>query len=258
MFDEFRSTAKSRRAAGATVASVVVHALLVAAIALLLTRAVGPVEVAQPPLPVSTLVYLEAPGPGGGGGGSPEPAAAEPIEIPQTSPPAPIPVHTPALVVPPPPSPALTVPVMTPEATTFRAMGPNAIALAAPTGGGGAGRGLGPGRGDGVGDGAGGNVGGGLARGGAGLEPPQLVRDREPAYTSEALRARVQGQVELLAVVLEDGSIGDVKVVTSLDRVYGLDVEAVKAARQWLFLPARQNGRPVRVAVRMFLDFRIN
>jgi protein TonB len=85
-----------------------------------------------------------------------------------------------------------------------------------------------------------------------------LVREREPAYTPEALRARIQGQVELQAVVLEDGTVGDVLVVKSLDRTYGLDLEAVKAARQWRFLPARHNGRPVRMAVRMFLDFRIN
>ena len=84
------------------------------------------------------------------------------------------------------------------------------------------------------------------------------VRDREPAYTLEALRARIQGQVELRAVVLEDGTIGEVVIVKLLDTRYGLDIEAIKAARQWRFLPARRNGQPVRMAVTMFLDFRIN
>lgn len=257
MFDQFTPVAASRRAAGATVVSVVAHGLLVLVLAFLFARDTAPVRVAEPPREMPRLVFLETVGPGGGGGGSPAPAPPRPIEIPRTPPPAPVPVDVPPPVVAPPPPPQLNTPVMTPDAISLQASGASSVSLVAP-GGSGRGAGAGPGRGDGVGDGANGGFGGGLARLGAGVEGPVLVREREPAYTPDALRARIQGQVELQAVVLEDGTIGDVVIVKSLDKRYGLDLEAIKAARQWRFLPARQNGRPVRIAVTMFLDFRIN
>lgn len=258
MFDQSRPTVAASRVTGATAVSVALHGALILIVAFLLTRDPAPVPVAEPPMPISTLVFLEMTGPGGGGGGSPEPAPPAPIEIPKTDPPAPVPVDVPPPVTAPPPPPTLTVPIMTPDAVSFRATGTSRVALTAPTGGGGLGRGMGPGRGDGVGDGTGGQFGGGIARGGAGIEGPTLLRDREPNYTSEALRARIQGEVELRAVVLEDGSVGEVEVVRSLDRTYGLDIEAIKAARQWRFVPARQNGKPVKIVVSMFIAFRIN
>lgn len=257
MFDQFRPTVTTRRVTGATVASVVVHCLLVLVITFVFTRDSTRVDVVESPRPVSTLVFLQAAGPGGGGGGSPEPAPPRPIEIPRTPPRTPVPIDVPPPAVAPPPPPQLVAPVMTLDAISLQASGSSTVSLG-PPGGGGRGTGAGPGRGDGIGEGSGGNVGGGLARPGAGVDGPVLVRERKPDYTAEALRARIQGQVELQAVVLEDGTIGNVVVVRSLDRAYGLDLEAMKAARQWRFLPARQNGRPVRMAVTMFLDFRIN
>lgn len=257
MFDQSRPPATARRAAGATIASVVVHGLVVLLIAVLVARQTNQIPINAPPRPTATVVFLDAGGPGGGGGGSPNPAPSKPVEIPRTKPREQIPVDVPPAMVTPPPPPALSVPIMTPDSTSFQATGTSSVSLA-PYGGGGRGRGLGPGRGDGIGEGVGGNVGGDVARGGAGLEWPTLLRDSEPNYTGEALRAKIQGQVELQAIVLEDGSVGDVVVVKSLDRAYGLDIEAIKAARQWRFRPARQNGKPVRIAITMFLDFRIN
>lgn len=257
MFDESRSPVRTRRAAGATAASLVFHGVLVLAIAFLLTRDTQPTRIIEPPQPISTLVFLQSAGPGGGGGGSPEPAPAKPIEIPRTEAPAPVPLEVPPPVVVPPPPPTLSLPVMTSNAVSFQASGTSLTALA-DRGGGGTGGGLGAGRGDGVGDGEGGQFGGGLARPGAGVEPPRLIRDREPRYTNEALRAKIQGEVEIQAIVLEDGTIGDVMVIKSLDKTHGLDIEAMNAARQWLFTPARQNGKPVKMAVRMFLRFAIH
>jgi TonB family protein len=43
--------------------------------------------------------------------------------------------------------------------------------------------------------------------------------------------------------------------VRSLDRTTGLDDEAVKAARQWLFEPGRRNGEPVAVLIRIEMSF---
>jgi protein TonB len=257
MFDTFRPTVAPRGAAGATIASVAAHGLLALMFAFLFTRDTTPARVAAPPPEMPRLVFLEALGPAGGGGGNPAPAPPRPIEIPRTSPPPRVPIDVPPPIVVAPPPPQWTAPIMTMDAVSLHASGAGSVSLPAP-GGGGRGAGAGSGSGDGVGDGANGGFGGGLTRPGAGVDVPVLVREREPAYTAEALRARIQGQVELRAVVLEDGTVGDVAIVKSLDRAYGLDLEAIKAARQWRFLPARQNGQPVRMAVTMFLDFRIN
>ena len=62
---------------------------------------------------------------------------------------------------------------------------------------------------------------------------PVIVREVKPEYTHEAMKARVEGTVLLEAVVGDDGAVGDVRVARSLDD--GLDAEAVKAMKQWLF-----------------------
>jgi TonB family protein len=65
------------------------------------------------------------------------------------------------------------------------------------------------------------------------------------------MQAKIQGQVGLSCVVLPDGSVGDVEVVSPLDP--GLDEQAIKAARQWRFKAGTKDGRPV--PVRIELDF---
>ena len=93
------------------------------------------------------------------------------------------------------------------------------------------------------------------SRPGNGVEMPRPLREVAPRYTSDALRAKVQGVVLVEAVVLPDGSVGDVTVVRSLDRVFGLDEEAIKAARQWRFLPGTRFGKPVAALVTIELSF---
>jgi protein TonB len=86
---------------------------------------------------------------------------------------------------------------------------------------------------------------------------PTLIRSVDPKYTTGALTAKISGSVELEVVVLANGTIGPVKVTKSLDKVYGLDQEAINAARQWLFLPSTQDGKPVDVIVRFVLEFHV-
>src|SRR5512141_2590568 len=78
---------------------------------------------------------------------------------------------------------------------------------------------------------------------------PVLIREYKPQYTEEAMRAKIQGVVEMSAVVLEDGSVGDVTDTKSLDQQYGLDEQAVKAMKRWRFKPGMKDGKPVAVAV---------
>lgn len=84
---------------------------------------------------------------------------------------------------------------------------------------------------------------------------PVLIREYKPSYTEEARRAKIEGIVEMDAVVLEDGSVGDVTVTKSLDREYGLDDEAVKTLKKWLFKPATKDGKPVAVHVFVEMSF---
>ena len=69
------------------------------------------------------------------------------------------------------------------------------------------------------------------------------------------MRAKVQGVVRLECVVLPDGTIGDVRILRSLDATFGLDQEAVRAARQWRFVPAKRFGQPVPVLITVELAF---
>ena len=71
------------------------------------------------------------------------------------------------------------------------------------------------------------------------------------------MRAKVQGSVWLECVVMPDGSVGNVRVIRSLDPVFGLDQEAIKAARLWRFKPGMnmKTNEPVPVLVTIELTF---
>jgi len=92
---------------------------------------------------------------------------------------------------------------------------------------------------------------------GTGIQNPKLVREVRPVYTGSAMRAKIQGSVTLEAVVRPDGSVGDVRVVRSLDAKEGLDEAAIAAAQQWRFLPAQRRGQAVPVSVTIELSFRL-
>ena len=90
-------------------------------------------------------------------------------------------------------------------------------------------------------------------RKGDGITMPKLVYEVKPSYTKEAMEAKIQGGLSLDAVVLDTGVVGDVEIVESLDKVYGLDDQAIKAIRQWTFEPGTKDGKPV--AVRITVEF---
>jgi TonB family protein len=88
-----------------------------------------------------------------------------------------------------------------------------------------------------------------------GVTLPQVVRQVHPQYTSEAMRQMIEGDVVLDVVIQSDGKVGDVGVKESLDSVYGLDQEAVKAMKQWEFRPGTKDGKPVSVRVDVKMRF---
>lgn len=86
-----------------------------------------------------------------------------------------------------------------------------------------------------------------------GVKAPAVVREVKPKYTENAMHRQVQGTVETAAVILADGTVGDVIVTRSLDSE--LDEEAVKAVQQWRFRPGTKDGKAVAVEVSIELTF---
>jgi protein TonB len=240
----------------ALAASVVVHAGLAMIAVMLLSVRSGRVATHTPPLNLH-LIYFSEPGPAGGGGGAPAPASRRLIEVPRHLEPAAVPVAPTVVTMVPPPMPRLDAPVETDAARALQFSGTNLTALGAP-GGDGRGPGAGPGDGPGLGPGINGGAGGGPRRAGGEITAPALLRSVQPQFTSAALLAKIQGRVELEAVVLADGTVGEVRVTRSLDQRYGLDSEAIRAAKQWLFRPGTRAGRPVDVLVTLILDFSLH
>lgn len=90
---------------------------------------------------------------------------------------------------------------------------------------------------------------------GDGVTRPRLVADVKPSYTPEAMRARVEGEIGLEAVVGTDGKPSAVRVTKSLDTEHGLDASAVAALEQWVFTPGLKDGDPVPVKINVQMTF---
>jgi TonB family protein len=88
-----------------------------------------------------------------------------------------------------------------------------------------------------------------------GVEMPKPLRMKKPEYTRDALNARIEGAVLLECVVETGGTVGQVRIARSLDRNFGLDQVAVDSAKQWLFEPARLDGKAVRIVVTLEMSF---
>lgn len=248
--------------------------LIVLAVCAYIALRVAPVRqaVSQQLIDNFNITWLQAPGPGGGGGGggnkTPEPPrkvelpGKEKVTVPVTKPPEVTPLAKPKDVAPP-PVPAPTIPAQAVAADVQTLPGviapsPDTPSLGNGTStgaGGGNGNGIGPGQGSGLGPGNGGNTGGGEYHPGNGVSTPELLREVKPNYTGDAMRAKLQGVVEMEAVVMPDGSVGRVRITRSLDRAFGLDDEAIKAVKQWRFKPGMLRGQPVAVVVNVELTF---
>jgi protein TonB len=259
---------QNQRIGNALGVSVVSHVVILGLLFLISQLVPDKVYEAVLPDTLPDIVWLAQPGPGGGGGGggneSPEPPKKvelpgkkevsvpkppEPVEVPK-----PEPEPTPEINIP--AQQTAAAPVIAPGAITSNEASTESQGQGVGGGGGsGRGTGVGPGDGSGLGEGRGGGTGGGVFRPGNGVMIPRVLREVKPAYTAEAMRAKVQGVVMLECVVMADGTVGRVEVVKSLDGTFGLDQEAIKAARQWRFAPGTRFGEPVAVLVTIELQF---
>lgn len=205
---------------------------------------------APPPRPLSTR--------------KPEPKVKRPDPPPVMAQPAPRPAEPPPPVPRPPLTPQVIAPVVTASSDARDRAGlvqetPSDVESQGNGSGGGAGSGqgsgIGEGSGAGIGAGSGGGTGGGPYRPGSGITAPDLLREVKPAYTEEARRSGLEGDVVLEIIVRRDGTVGEVKVVQGLGG--GLERRAIEAVRQWRFSPARRYGTPVDVVVEVAVEFKL-
>lgn len=204
-------------------------------------------------------------GPGGGGDRIPEPPRRAPL--PSVRPAPPSPVEPPENVSEDPREP-LAGAVLSAEPFAAPVALVATSEVASPSRGDGSDMGAGRGTDAGIGTrgrdrlGSGSDEGAGDDEGdGQGLEldsPPRLLFGPTPQYTTAAVLRHVEGDVHLECLALPTGSVGECRVVRSVDRnAYGLDDEAARTARRFRFEPATRNGKPVATLVRIVLTFRI-
>jgi protein TonB len=274
-----RTTAASyesglQRSPGAFGASLLSHAAIVWLLYALMTlpgTSSSSLTTDTAPL-IQGLVWRAGPAGGGGGGGdhSPTPprrletvgadAMAMPIrKAPPLTPPHELPNDT----TPPPMALVLTVNPMDAgqllQAGVIQnaSLAPNASQGPGTDNGAGKGRrgGSGDGNGLGVGDGQDLGIGNNAFRPGGEVSSPILLREVRPAYTPDAMRAHIQGEVLLTGIVLPDGSVTRLRVLRSLDPSFGLDEQAIHAVQQWRFKPGIRLGQPVAVQIDISVGF---
>jgi periplasmic protein TonB len=256
---------------GPAIVSTAVHAgLLVLAMLAFRHAPASDAPVAAVASSLQRIVWLADPGAGGGGGGggnrsvTPPRQAEAPGRDRITVPVAPKPAATPAEREPIPQPTLAAVAFAAGTATLVGVVEAVSASSADSQGtgdGGGADRGngpgVGPGHGSGLDDGQGGGANGDAYRPGNGVTSPRLIRSVRPSYTSDAMRARITGTVILACIVNAMGGVERCRTQRSLDRQFGLDDEAIRAASSWTFAPGTRQGQPVDVFVTIELSFSI-
>lgn len=271
----FRFERQPRRMGLSFVASAAFDVLIAILVTVAARHTPAPTAASVSTLPDARIVWLAEQGAGGGGGGGgnqmPEPPRQAqlpgkdrltvPVEKPPALEPAPQPQEEPAPVEP------LIIPAqrlgsaVDIQAGIIGSAPPSSSQGPGTDGGAGTGRvgGVGPDAGLGLGPGPDAGTGGGDRYGpGSGVTPPVEIYVPRPRYTADAMRARIQGKVLVECVVEMNGVCTNIRVVRSLDPTFGLDEEALKAARSFRFRPGTRMGEPVPVLVTIELSFSLH
>jgi periplasmic protein TonB len=90
---------------------------------------------------------------------------------------------------------------------------------------------------------------------GGAIRPPERILQVAPEYPAIARASRTTGVVILEAVIAEDGSVRDVRVLRSVPL---LDAAAMDAVRKWRFTPTLLNGVPVPIVMTVTVSFTLN
>jgi protein TonB len=91
-----------------------------------------------------------------------------------------------------------------------------------------------------------------LIRVGGNVQSTKLVQQPRPVYPPEAKEQRIQGKVQLLAVIAKDGTVKSLEVISGDP---ALTQSALDAVRQWVYQPTLLNGQPVEVQTQIDVNY---
>lgn len=86
-----------------------------------------------------------------------------------------------------------------------------------------------------------------------GVAPPRKTRDVRPEYPEAAVRARLQGVVQIEARIERSGCVSEARVVRPVHPM--LDEPALRAVSRWRYTPTTLNGEPVPVVMNVDVTF---
>lgn len=95
---------------------------------------------------------------------------------------------------------------------------------------------------------------GGVGGGKLTYRRPELVMLVPPVYPKDAEKKRIEGSVQLRILVIEDGTVNKVEIITSSGNA-SLDDAAVKAAKRTRFRPGIKNGKRVAMWIEYPIQF---
>ena len=88
---------------------------------------------------------------------------------------------------------------------------------------------------------------------------PSLIPESKvaPIYPELARRVRLSGRVIVQAVILEDGTVGEIEVLLCDHPGVGFEDAAIEAISQWRYEPARLFWEPVDVYFTVIVEFEL-
>lgn len=98
-----------------------------------------------------------------------------------------------------------------------------------------------------------------LLAGAEGVTLPELIPESKikPDYPELARVARIEGRVILQAIVLKDGTVGELEILSCNRPGMGFEESAVAAVAKWRYRPAMQGSKPVDVYFTVRVDFEL-
>ncbi len=95
----------------------------------------------------------------------------------------------------------------------------------------------------------------GPVRIGGTVQAAKLIHQVRPLYPALAKQVRIQGSVQLQAVIARDGTIQNLQLVSGHPLLVPAAMEAV---RQWRYSPTTLNGETVEVLTQIDVHFKLN
>jgi TonB family protein len=94
-----------------------------------------------------------------------------------------------------------------------------------------------------------------LIKVGGNMQQTKLVSQARPVYPPEAKAQRIQGKVQLQAIIAKDGTVQSLQVLSG-DPL--LVTSAMDAVKQWVYQPTLLNGQPVEVQTQIDVNYTLS